>query len=44
MYEVIWNTESNCYLLRPAGKDSTVEPLFTGTRDQCAAWIVKQGR
>jgi hypothetical protein len=41
MYEVIWNTESNCHLLRPVKENSTIKPLFIGTRNECAAWIVR---
>lgn len=41
MYEVIWSVFSNCYVLRPANMYSTVKPLFIGTRDECATYIVR---
>ena len=44
MYEVIWSHESDCYLLRPMNVNSSVKPLFIGTRDECAGWIVKNAK
>ena len=40
MYEVIWSYWHDCHVLRPVNVNSSVRPLFMGSREECAAWIV----
>jgi hypothetical protein len=36
LYAVTWNSEQDCYVLRPA--------LYAGSKDECAEWIVDNPR
>jgi hypothetical protein len=41
MYEVIWSTWNDAYIVRAVCTYSSIKPEFIGTHDECAIYIVK---